>query len=93
MREEPLGFDVSRALVVREQTYSEALASALAETILMLWKQLPLLVDCQICFGGGWVPLQLVQPFVLEALASALIGSILCCENSQICFRGGWVPL
>jgi hypothetical protein len=39
-------------------------------------------MDCQICFHGGWAPLQLVRPFVLEALVGASFASILCCGSS-----------
>jgi hypothetical protein len=42
----------------------------------MFWKQLPL-VDCQIWFGGGWVVLQLVQPFILGPIGGASGGSII----------------
>ena len=39
-------------------------------------------MNCQICFRGGWAPLQLVRPFVLEALVGASFESILCCGSS-----------
>jgi hypothetical protein len=53
-----LGSDTSRELVGRDHPFVlGTLAGTSAGSVLMLWKQLPL-VDCQICFGGGWVLLQ-----------------------------------
>jgi hypothetical protein len=79
-----LGSDASFASVSQEQTFVlEALDNAWAESVVMLWKQFPL-VDCQICSSGSWVLLQLVGPFVLEALVGTSVGSIIkICESSR----------